>query len=152
MADYYDWNCIYKTIEEFDIKKGSGEVIKINILAQGIYQMYTIYKELQDRLANKIYPEKPQLDDMFIDYIKINSQKQLHNKIRKLIYLTPALDHQINLKLIKDLRKREMVPLPYIKYNELTDREGDLIKEIWRDKVSIEEKKLRIKPFRREPP
>ena len=112
-TQYTNWDCIYLLLDEFDIKKGLNEILKINIAVQAIYQLYTTYKELQDRLTNKEDLNKPQLDGNFIDGIKMDMHNQLNCKIRKLIYLTPILNFLLNRKLNKNSRKREMMPLPY---------------------------------------
>ena len=55
--------------ETGDLVKTQKEIKEVNVKFWshvGIYQMYTTYKELQDRLANKICPEKPQLRLLFL--------------------------------------------------------------------------------------
>ena len=123
-------------------------IIKINILLQVICQIYAIYLELQKRLTNKNKPNEPQLDDKFIDYLKDETTKQLNNKIRKLIYLTPIFNFLFKKKNIKNTRTREMMPLPYTKYYDLSKKEMELLSEIWKDMIHFEDNRLKIKPLK----
>ena len=145
---YTNWNHIFILLDEYDPKNGMIEIIKINILLQAIYQIYSIFLELQRRFTNKNKPTEPQLDDKFVDYLKDETTKQLNNKIRKLIYLTPIFNFLFKKKSIKNTRTREMMPLPYTKYYDLSKEEMQLLSEIWKDMVHFEDNRLKIKPLK----
>ena len=145
---YNNWNCVYTVIDQFNTDGGISEVIKINLLVIAIYQIYTIYKELQDRFTNKHDPDKPQLNDAYIDYIRDDAIKQLNKKIRQLIYLTPIFNFLLKKRINKNARRREMMPLPYTKFHELTKQEMELLSGVWKDIIHYDTNQLRIKPLK----
>ena len=96
-----------------------------------------------------------------IDYAIENIKSKFHYKINELIMLTPAIQHKIHLrsrnpqgKQMYSERQRHMIPTPMTNYNSLNQMEIETYQQTWclTNMIEITNKKLNIKPFRREPP
>ena len=89
---------------------------------------------------------------------------QFHKHVTNIILLTPAMHRFLFINSTVSYgsrvlskfteRQKAYIPYTYIKPNELTDSQVQIFNETWcvSQFVEITNKKLVLKPFRREPP
>ena len=132
-------------------------IIKLSFIIATIDTIYNTYKIITDEhLMGRI-------TDSYIDSIIKIAKSQLHKQITMIIYLTPAINQflfinsKTNLgKAVFTAAEREKAYIPDVIFdpNHLLDYQIKLYNDIWTMSmfVEVENKKLVIKPFRREPP
>ena len=101
------------------------------------------------------------MEDYIIDNSIANIKIKFYDKVQSLIILTPQIHHKIYLKStsstgvqILNERERQLIPTYYADFDNLTDNEISLFELTWNrtDLLEIEGKKLKLKPYRYDPP
>ena len=109
---------------------------------------------------NDKYANKGPLDH-FVDNAIEHIKYMYDLKVRDLIFLTPLIHHKLKISQTNHVgtqtfneRDRQLIPLPFINYNSLTQDEVDAFNSTWCmcDRVQITDSKLNVKPYRYEPP
>ena len=131
------------------------DVIKINLMIYVFQVIYNFHKHMNDKYANK----DPM--DHFVDNAIEHIKYMYDLKVRDLIFLTPLIHHKLKISQTNHVgtqtfneRDRQLIPLPFINYNSLTQDEVDAFNSTWCmcDRVQITDSKLNVKPYRYEPP
>ena len=140
---------IYKNGENKEMKV--KQMIAIYILVTTIFRLHTVHKELQD---NRSHPKGNLNTDPCIDYLPDKVKTRIRSDIASTVHLTPHFERTVRLMEIKDLRNKEMLPALNTDYSNLTEKEIALFKVTWDNlnMIKIDNKKLNVKPFRREHP
>ena len=131
------------------------DVIKINLMIYVFQVIYNFHKHMNDKYANK----DPM--DHFVDNAIEHIKYMYDLKVRDLIFLTPLIHHKLKISQTNHVstqtfneRDRQLIPLPFINYNSLTQDEVNVFNSTWCicDRVQITDSKLNVKPYRYEPP
>jgi hypothetical protein len=151
----FQWTDVIKALD-FDLKTINLNItLKISTMILSLHVLYCFHKHLNDSFTDE------SITDTMIDYAIENIKTKFHYKITELILLTPGIHHKIHLrsrnaqgKQLYSERQRHMIPTIMTKYNSLTTREINIYQQTWclTDMIEVTNKKLNIKPFRREPP
>ena len=154
------WTDIYAMLDSFKHKANNTQtnllqVLKINLFIIGLHTIYCYYKYINDLYSKKL------LEDYIIDNSIANIKIKFYDKVQSLIILTPQIHHKIYLKStsstgvqILNERERQLIPTYYADFDDLTDNEISLFELTWNrtDLLEIEGKKLKLKPYRYDPP
>ena len=130
-----------------------SEVIECNLLMCALLTIKNAYKHLTDEYL------KGALDDKYIDNAVSNAVRQYHNHAVTIIYMTPAYDNYLTSKAKNDkgktllsARSQALLPNTHLDLCSLTTQQANTFNTYWSQHVQITNGKLKIKPFRREPP
>ena len=143
------WVDIFTLIESDEAVTDIKEIIKINLIARCIYVIYVCHLNLQKAFQKR--NENP-IEDTQVDYMRINAVNRFRAEVESIIYMTTTYEAQLRNRQISSLRQREMQPCVNTRFTKLDARDCQLLSAIWGSMVEVTNRKLKIKPLRREPP
>ena len=150
-----DWTDIFKLLDVKYKTLDINSIIKISFIIATIDTIYNTYKMLTDEYIND------KITDYFIDNLITIAISRLHEQYTMIIYLLPAIDRFLFINQTagygtKVFTEREKAYIPEMKFdnNKLDKNQIKLYKTYFNKSkfVEVDNRKLVIKPFRREPP